>query len=53
MIKHLFSKMINLTQGVTVATLHRGATVHHSPGKREESKGGREEEAHCDPGLHA
>ena len=26
MIKHLFSKKINLTPGVTVATLHRGVT---------------------------
>ena len=27
MIKHLFSKMINLTSGVTIASLHRGVTV--------------------------
>ena len=27
MIKHLFSKMFNLTPGVTVASLHRGVTT--------------------------
>ena len=28
MIRHMFSKKINLTPGVTVASLHRGVTVY-------------------------
>ena len=28
MIRHMFSKKINLTLGFTVASLHRGVTIH-------------------------